>query len=109
MGNVIAVRGNVDRGPWSADLKEWEYLDFHGKTIFIIHDLSHLEIDLKAAKVDVVIYGHSHIASKEYKNGVLYLNPGSAGPRRFALPASIAHLRLVDQHLIPEIITIEEN
>jgi uncharacterized protein len=57
----------------------------------------------------VVIYGHSHIASKEFRNGVLYLNPGSAGPRRFTLPTSIAHLRLVEQHLIPEIITIEEN
>jgi putative phosphoesterase len=109
MGNVIAVRGNVDRGPWSADLKEWEYLDFHGKTILVIHDISHLRIDPKAANVDVVIYGHSHIASKEFTNGVLYLNPGSAGPRRFTLPTSIAHLRLVEQHLIPEIITIEEN
>ena len=109
MGNVIAVSGNVDRGSWSAGLKEWEYLDFHGKTIFIIHDISRLAIDPKAAKVDVVIYGHSHRASQEYKNGVLYLNPGSAGPRRFALPTSIAYLRLVDRRLIPEIITIEES
>lgn len=108
VGNVIAVKGNVDWGSWSAGLKEWEYFDFHGKTIFIIHDLSHLEIDPKAAKVDVVIYGHSHRASKEYKNGVLYLNPGSAGPRRFGLPTSIAYLRLVDQHLVPDIITIEQ-
>jgi uncharacterized protein len=109
MGKVIAVKGNVDRGYWSAGLKEWEYLDFHGKTIFIIHDISHLEIDPKAAGLDAVIYGHSHRASKEYRNGVLYLNPGSAGPRRFVLPASIAHLRLVGRRLIPEIITIEEN
>ena len=109
MSNVIAVKGNVDTGPWSAGLKEWEYLDFHGKTIFVIHDISRLGIDPKAAKVDVVIYGHSHRASQEYKNGLLYLNPGSAGPRRFTLPASIAYLRLVEQQLIPEIITIEED
>ena len=109
MGNVIAVKGNVDGGSWSAGLKEWEYLDFHGETIFVIHDISRLGIDPKAAKVDVVIYGHSHRASQEYKNGLLYLNPGSAGPRRFTLPTSIAYLRLVEQQLIPEIITIEED
>ena len=109
MGKVIAVKGNVDRGSWSAGLKEWEYLDFHGKTIFIIHDISRLTIDPRAAKVDVVIYGHSHRALQEHKNGVLYLNPGSAGLRRFGLPVSIAHLRLADQQLIPEIITIEES
>jgi len=109
VGKVIAVKGNVDHGSWSARLKEQEHVDFHGKTIVIIHDLSHLQIDPKAAKVDVVIYGHSHRASKEYKHGVLYLNPGSAGPRRFALPTSIAYIRLVNQHLIPEIVTIQEN
>ena len=65
MGNASAVKGNDDRGSWSAGLKEWEYLDFHGKTIYIIHDLSHLEIDPKAAKVDAVIYGHSHRAAKD--------------------------------------------
>ena len=103
------MKGNDDRGSWSAGLKEWEYLDFHGKTIFIIHDISRLAIDPKSAKVDVVIYGHSHRALQEYKNDVLYLNPGSAGPRRFTIPTSIAYLRLVDQQLIPEIIIIEEH
>jgi putative phosphoesterase len=107
IGKVVAVKGNVDRGSWSAGLKEWEYVDFHGKRIFIIHDIGRLEIDPKAAGVDVVVYGHSHRASKEHRNGVLYLNPGSAGPRRFALPPSIARLRLVDEQLIPEIINIE--
>lgn len=108
-GKVVAVKGNVDKGPWSARLREWEYVDFHTKTIFVIHDISHLDIDPISASVDVVIYGHSHQAAMEYKNGVLYVNPGSAGPRRFALPTSIAYLRLVDQRIIPEIVTIEGN
>jgi putative phosphoesterase len=107
-GKVVAVKGNVDKGSWAAGLKEWEYVDFHEKTIFVIHDISHLDIDPTAAGIDVVIYGHSHRASIEYKNGVLYLNPGSAGPRRFGLPTSIAYLRLVDQRTIPEIVTIAE-
>jgi len=106
VGNVIAVKGNGDKGSWSTSLKEWEYVDFQGKTILVIHDLSHLDVDPGSANADVVIYGHSHRASQEYKNGVLYLNPGSAGPRTFTFPPSIAYIRLVDQHLIPEIITI---
>ncbi len=107
IGKVIAVKGNVDHGSWSARLKEAEYIDFHGKTILVMHNLDDLKLHPPSANVDAVIYGHSHRASQHHKNGVLYLNPGSAGPRRFALPTTIAYLRLVDQHLIPEIIPIE--
>ena len=109
MGKVIAVNGNVDHGLWSASLKESEYVDFYGKTILVIHNINDLKMNPTSENVDVVIYGHSHRASKDYKNGVLYVNPGSAGPRRFSLPVSIAYLRLVDQQIIPEIIPIEED
>jgi uncharacterized protein len=109
IGKVIAVKGNIDHGSWSASLKESEYIDFYGKSILAIHNIDDLKMNPESANIDVVIYGHSHKASKDYKNGVLYLNPGSAGPRRFSLPTSIAYLRLVDQRIIPEIIPIEEN
>ena len=109
IGKVIAVKGNIDHGSWSASLKESEYIDFYGKTILAIHNIDDLKMNPKSANIDVVIYGHSHRASKDYKDGVLYLNPGSAGPKRFGLPTSIAYLRLVDQRIIPEIILIEEN
>ena len=106
MGKVIAVKGNVDHGSWSTRLKEAECIDFYGKTILVTHNLDDLKLNPESAHVDVVIHGHSHRASKEYKQGVLYVNPGSAGPRRFTLPTSIAYLRLVDRKIIPEIILI---
>ena len=109
IGKVIAVKGNVDRGSWSDSLKESEYIDFYGKTIFVVHNIDDLKMNAKSANIDVVVYGHSHRASKDYRDGVLYVNPGSAGPRRFSLPTSIAYLRLVDQKIIPEIIQIEES
>lgn len=106
---VVAVKGNVDYGAWSAHLKEAEYVDFYGKTLLVIHNIDDLKLHPTLANLDVVIYGHSHRASKDYKNGVLYVNPGSAGPRTFSLPTSIAYLRLIDQRLIPEIIPIKGN
>ena len=109
IGKVIAVKGNVDHGPWSARLKESEYINFHGKTILVIHNINDLKIHPQSTNLDVVIYGHSHRASEYYDNGVLYVNPGSAGPRRFTLPTSIAYLRLVDGQIISETIPIDEN
>jgi uncharacterized protein len=109
IGRVVAVKGNVDRGSWSASLNESECIDFYGKTILVIHNIDDLKMNPESGNVDVVIYGHSHRAAQGRKDGVLYVNPGSAGPRRFSLPTSIAYLRLVDQQIIPEIIPIEEN
>jgi uncharacterized protein len=108
IGKVVAVRGNVDRGPWSANLKEAESVDLYGKTILVIHNIDDLKRYPPWPNPDVVIYGHSHRASTNYKHGTLYLNPGSAGPRRFGLPTSIAYLRLIGQHVTAEIIPIEE-
>ena len=108
IGTVVAVKGNVDRGAWTDPLREWELIQFHGKTILLIHNIARLDWEPKSTNVDVVVYGHSHRASTHYTNGVLYLNPGSAGPRRFTLPVTMAYLRLIDGQITPEIITIEE-
>jgi uncharacterized protein len=109
IGKVIAVKGNTDHGPWSARLKESEYINFHGKNILVIHNINDLKLHPQLVNPDVVIHGHSHRASTYYDNGVLYVNPGSAGPRRFTLPTSIAYLQLADGQIIPEIIPIDEN
>ena len=108
MGNLVAVKGNIDRDTWAERLPEWECIDFQGKNILVIHDIARLGLDPKAANVDVVVYGHSHRSAIYRKEGVLYVNPGSAGPGRFVFPTTIAYLRLIDQQIIPEIISIQE-
>lgn len=89
---VTAVRGNNDGGPWAEGLAETALLEVDGAFIYAIHDLSLLDIDPSAAGVQIVISGHSHKPSVEHRDGVLYLNPGSAGPRRFRLPIALAEL-----------------
>jgi putative phosphoesterase len=91
---LTAVRGNNDRGDWADALAETEWLQFGGLWLLAIHDLGQLDIDPRAAGVRVVVSGHSHQPLHEERDGVLYLNPGSAGPRRFRLPVSVGDLRL---------------
>jgi putative phosphoesterase len=91
---VTAVRGNVDRGPWAAALPETELVEVEGLSIYLIHDLGQLDLKPEAAGIRVVIYGHSHQPKIEEKNGVLFFNPGSAGPRRFHLPMSLGVLEI---------------
>jgi uncharacterized protein len=91
---VTAVRGNNDKGPWANKLRESEVLQVGKTRIYVIHDLSALEIDPAAEGFHVVVAGHSHQPKQELRNGVLYVNPGSAGPRRFNLPIAVAHLSL---------------
>lgn len=93
---VSAVRGNNDRGPWSDRIPGSELLQFAGVFVYVIHDLGQLDIDPGAAGVKVVVYGHSHKPSVEQREGVLYVNPGSAGPRRFTLPISVGELSIAD-------------
>src|SRR5580704_851809 len=83
---VTAIRGNVDTQPWALTLHETELIEIEGITIYLLHDLSRLDIKPEAAQIAAVIYGYSHQPKIEEKNGVLYINPGSAGPRRFNLP-----------------------
>jgi putative phosphoesterase len=89
---VTAVRGNVDTGSWARTLREAEVVEAGGVSIYILHDLGQLDLKPEAAEFRVVVYGHSHQPKIEEKNGVLYFNPGSAGPRRFHLPVSVGRL-----------------
>jgi uncharacterized protein len=89
---VTAVRGNNDNGTWAERICETEMVELGGLFVYAIHDLSQLDIDPTAAGVRVVVYGHSHKPLVETRDGVLYINPGSAGPRRFTLPIAAGEL-----------------
>jgi len=89
---LTAVRGNNDRGDWAATLGQTEWLQFGDLRLLAIHDLAQLDVDPAAAGVRVVVSGHSHRPSVDEHDGVLWVNPGSAGPRRFTLPVSIGEL-----------------
>jgi len=89
---LTAVRGNNDSEPWAARIPETEFLQVAGVLVYAIHDLSQIDIDPAAAGVRVVVSGHSHKPKVEERGGVLYVNPGSAGPRRFTLPIAVAEL-----------------
>jgi len=91
---VIAVRGNNDRGDWAKSLAETEVMEFAGLYLYVLHDLHELDLDPAAAGFRVVISGHSHRPEISHRDAVLYLNPGSAGPRRFKLPVSLALLEV---------------
>lgn len=89
---VTAVRGNVDREKWARKIPETNVLEAGGASIYVLHDLQRLDLKPEAAGFAAVISGHSHVPKQETKNGVLYFNPGSAGPRRFRLPVSVGRL-----------------
>lgn len=91
---VIAVRGNVDRDPWAKTIPETNVLEAGELSIYMLHNLDTLDLKPQAAGFAPVIYGHSHVPKQEVKNGVLYFNPGSAGPRRFHLPISVGILTI---------------
>lgn len=91
---LIAVRGNNDTGEWAQNLPETAQIQLGGLAVYLIHDLAQLAIDPTAARVDVIVSGHSHKPGEARRDGVLYVNPGSCGPRRFSLPISIAELRI---------------
>ncbi|MFG0318082.1 MAG: metallophosphoesterase family protein [Planctomycetota bacterium JB042] len=91
---VRAVRGNVDRGDWAAAFPETDLVEAGDHTLYLLHDLGALDLEPRAAGIDVVVSGHSHRPRAETVRDVLYLNPGSAGPRRFRLPIAMATLHL---------------
>jgi len=93
---VFAVRGNVDTEPWALALPETEVVETEAATIYILHDVHTLDLDPAAAGFHIIVSGHSHKPAHAEHGGVLFLNPGSAGPRRFNLPLTVARLR-VDQ------------
>jgi putative phosphoesterase len=104
---VTAVRGNNDRGPWALDLPETMRLKLEGVSIYVLHDLRWLAIDPVAEGHAVVVAGHSHRPDYSWRNGVLMINPGSAGPRRFKLPVSIGMLQVVGGNVTPELTTLD--
>lgn len=91
---VTAIRGNVDTQPWARRFAETEVVKLAGLHIYIIHDVNALDLNPQAAGFAAVISGHSHHPKEEIKDGVLYFNPGSAGPRRFRLPISLGRLEI---------------
>jgi len=91
---VTAIRGNIDTARWARTLPETELVETGDVSIYMVHDLGQLDLKPEAAGIRVVIYGHSHQPKMEEKNGVLYFNPGSAGPRRFTLPVSVGKLMI---------------
>ena len=103
---VKAVRGNNDNGPWADSIPHDQVIKHGSYFFYVLHELKHLDLDPAAAEFSVVIFGHSHRPLVETKNGVLYLNPGSAGPRRFALPIAVARLHIEESRLTSEIIEI---
>jgi putative phosphoesterase len=104
---VVAIRGNNDRGEWADGIPESRAIEFGGVSIFILHDLKQLAIYPLAAGHQVVIAGHSHKPHFEEQGGVLYLNPGSCGPRRFKLPVTVAILTLTRGRAEAEIIDLQ--
>jgi putative phosphoesterase len=103
---VTAIRGNIDRVPWSRKLPETDVLEVGGILIYILHDLTKLDLDPRAAGFAVVVSGHSHIPKQETRDGVLYFNPGSAGPRRFKLPVSVGKLIVENGCVQSELLTL---
>ena len=101
-----AIRGNIDTADWALELPERLDLRIGGLTLHVLHDLKQMDIDPLAAGIDVVIAGHSHKPKVERRDGVLYINPGSAGPRRFSLPISLALLELNDGDAQVELISL---
>jgi uncharacterized protein len=98
---VTAIRGNVDTREWAERYPDTELVRLGGRSIYVLHDLKELQLDPVLRGLDVVVSGHSHRPRVETINGVLYLNPGSAGPRRFNLPVTLATLELTASGLRP--------
>jgi putative phosphoesterase len=103
---VVAVRGNVDTAPWAEALPGTQVVRVAGRSIIVLHDRSQLVADPVTAGYAAVVFGHSHHALVETRGGVLYLNPGSSGPRRFRFPITVARLRVSIELLEPEIVQL---
>ena len=104
---VVAIRGNVDTEFWASALPETEVVTAAGVVFYMLHDVQRLDLSPEAAGFSAVLSGHSHKAIQEFRGKVLYINPGSAGPRRFTLPVTVARLDLKKRPLHAEIISIQ--
>lgn len=106
---VVAVRGNNDKGNFGKSLPKTEAVEVGSKAFYVVHDIEDLDLEPEAAGFNVVIFGHSHRSSKVIKDKILYLNPGSAGPRRFKLPVSVAVIKIDKHHMEAEIIELNHD
>jgi putative phosphoesterase len=103
---TFAVRGNIDTQPWAAALPVTEAVEAGPHVLWLLHDISQLDLD-PTVGFAAVVYGHSHKPLIERRDGVLYINPGSAGPRRFRLPVTVGRLCVTADGLMPEIVELE--
>ena len=103
---VTAVRGNNDRGAWAQAIPEFEVVEFGTISVYVRHDEAEVDIDPRAAGFHVMMFGHSHKPKVETRDGVLYVNPGSAGPRRFKLPIAVGRLTIDGGRARGEIVTL---
>jgi len=104
---VTAVRGNNDRGPWADVIPESQVLQVDNVFMYVLHDLAELDLDPGAAGFQVVVSGHSHQPLVETRDGVLYVNPGSSGPRRFKLPVAVAELDVEGHSVRARVVELE--
>lgn len=103
---VTAVRGNNDRGSWAQAIRAFEVVEFGEVSVYVRHDQSELDIDLMTAGFRVIVFGHSHRPVVESRDGVLFVNPGSAGPRRFRLPVAVGELLISGDRVDARIIEL---
>lgn len=100
---VTAIRGNEDTSDWALRYAETEFVPLAGKLVYVLHDLKTMRVDPAARGIDVVVYGHSHVPKMEKVGDVLYLNPGSAGRRRFKLPITLPTVDITGEVIRPRI------
>src|SRR5579859_3880382 len=103
---TLAVRGNVDGGAWADRLPATDIVEVGETLFYVLHNIADLDLDPPTAGFAAVVYGHSHQPSIEVRDGVLYLNPGAAGPRRFKLPVTVARVRVEGREVVPEIVQL---
>lgn len=103
---TVAIRGNIDSGNWTAELDSTALVEVGENLFYVVHNIADLDLDPPTAGFAAVVFGHSHQPSIETRDGVLYLNPGSAGPRRFRLPVTLARVAVAGTELRPEIVEL---
>src|SRR6185436_5384636 len=106
---LTAVRGNNDRGAWTKTMPETARIEVGGRTFYVLHDIEELALDPAQLGIDVVVSGHSHMPRVEEHEGVLFVNPGSAGPRRFKLPISIAVIKISSRAVEARLASLKES
>lgn len=107
LAQTTAVRGNNDKDAWATDIPEREWIDIDGVLIHLLHDIADLDVDPTAAGIHVIVTGHSHRPLIEPRAGILHLNPGSAGPRRFKLPVTVAILEIEQSRVSARIVELD--